>query len=310
TPYLVFNGLNEQLYDGVDQVSNTLRHYRMAEYFYVHYKPYVILDGLCLWRRNNVPDHNTVDTVYRFKKWPKPLINPSKIISKSSYDSTKKYLVKITFERRPQHTQVKVFSPERTFTGSGHFVNDTACYFILKLSGLKGNSFHLQCDNQEGLISEVTLMECKYIPDFTVQKYQYYSIRRLPYIWGTYDKLLPEEKTLFDGASQITEKDALPPIVNFPETLDKSSGNTFVIYCSNTTKNVQRLNLSFGPRTGHLYTTTEFEVIPSDRPQKYALRVSSNYKWYSEKNCRAFIWASNGDPTGLKVTGVKITKGK
>lgn len=310
TPYLLFNGLNDQLYDGVDQVSNTLRHYRMAEYFYTHYKPYVILDGLCLWRANTVEDLNKIDTVYTFRKWPKPLVNPSKIITRVAFDSTKKYLVKITFDRNPQYVEVKAFSPNKTFTTSVRYVNDTTYYCILKLAGMKGNSFYLQCANNEALVSNVSLLECKYIPDFTVEKYQYYTIRRLPYIWGTYDKLLPEEKVLFDGSSQITEKDALPPIIRFPEDLDKSSGNTFVMYCTNTTKNVQRLNLSFGPATGHLYTTTEFEVVPSERPQKYAIRVSSNYKWYSEKNCRAFIWASSGDPTGLKITGVKITKGK
>lgn len=310
TPYLIFNGLNQQLYDGVDQVSNTLRHYRMAEYFYTHYKPYVILDNLCVWRRNDVPDRNKMDTVFRFKRWPEPLVNPDKIITRVNFNQHKNYLVKITYVKRPPGSDIKAFSASKTFTSSPYFVNDTVSYSILKVSKLNEKSFYLQCDNTARLISQLSLIECDHIPDFTIEKFQSYFVRKLPYIWGTYDKLLPEEKILFDGASQITDTHVLPPVVMFPEDIDKSSGNTFLLHVSNRTKNVQKLNLSFGPRTGHLYTTTEFEVIPSDKPQKYAIRVSSNYKWYSEKNCRAYIWASSGDPTGLKLTAIQITKGK
>jgi hypothetical protein len=50
-PYLLFGKVNEDFFDIVDGVPNTMRHYKMAEYFYTHYKPYRIIDGFRVWKQ-------------------------------------------------------------------------------------------------------------------------------------------------------------------------------------------------------------------------------------------------------------------
>jgi hypothetical protein len=56
-PYMLFGKVNEDFFDNVDGVPNTVRHYKMADYFYKHYHPYAIIDGYRIWKKND----NTVE---------------------------------------------------------------------------------------------------------------------------------------------------------------------------------------------------------------------------------------------------------
>ncbi len=308
-PYLVFSGLNEQLYEWVDQVPNEVRHYRMVEYFYQHYKPYIIVDGLCLWRANEIALDNTIDTVYRAGRASYPVLDPQKWTASIKFNPQKKYLIKINYLKRPGNVDVKAFFPTKTLVGTSYLVSDTVAYCPLKTKDLKAQSFVLEVDNGSHLISELTVMECDYTPDFSSEKFYNHRLRQLPHIWGSYDKLLPAEKVLFQASDTVHKPGELPAFY-FPEKIDKTSGNTIIVTCSNSNKGIRYLNLSFAPKKGRLFTTMSFEALPSDKPEKYAFRVSSNYKWYSEPNCQGFIWADNGDMTGIRVTKIEITKGK
>lgn len=309
TPFLLFKGLNEQLYEGVDQVPNQVRHYRMVEYFYQHYTPYIILDGLCLWRAKHVTPDNRIDTIYHSKHASTPLLNPSKWMCRLGFDAQKRYLVKINYHKRPNNVGLVAYFSTKTLRTQAYLVNDTVAYCPLKTNGLSASSFLLEADNAAGLISELSVMACDYIPDFTAEHYLNYPLRQLPYIWGSYDKVLPTEKVLFHASKNVHPAGQLPSFV-FPDSLDKSSGNTIVVSLTNSNKDSRLLNLSIGPKSGHLFTTMNFEALPSEKPQTYAFRVSSNYKWYAEPNCRGFIWANTGDMTGIQVHKIEITKGK
>jgi hypothetical protein len=52
-PYVVFSRYPEEWWDNVDGIPNTLRHYRIAEYIYSHYEPFIIINNYCLWKEKN-----------------------------------------------------------------------------------------------------------------------------------------------------------------------------------------------------------------------------------------------------------------
>jgi hypothetical protein len=52
-PYVVFSKYPEGWWDNVDGIPNTLRHYRIAEYVYSHYEPFIIINNYCLWKEKN-----------------------------------------------------------------------------------------------------------------------------------------------------------------------------------------------------------------------------------------------------------------
>ncbi len=52
-PYVVFSKYPEAWWDNVDGIPNSLRHYRIAEYIYSHYEPFIIINNYCLWKEKN-----------------------------------------------------------------------------------------------------------------------------------------------------------------------------------------------------------------------------------------------------------------
>ena len=52
-PYVVFSKCPETWFDNVDGIPNTIRHYRIAEYIFAHYKPFIILNNYCIWEEKN-----------------------------------------------------------------------------------------------------------------------------------------------------------------------------------------------------------------------------------------------------------------
>ncbi len=77
-PYLLFGKVNEDFFDIVDGVPNTVRHYKMAEYFYKHYQPDTIIDGYRIWKKITLSKslHAAADSIeaipksYDVKKLP------------------------------------------------------------------------------------------------------------------------------------------------------------------------------------------------------------------------------------------------
>ena len=68
-PYVVFSKCPEIWFDNVDGISNTIRHYRIAEYIFTHYKPFIILNNYCIWKEKN-SSHSEDTTLIKneFKK--------------------------------------------------------------------------------------------------------------------------------------------------------------------------------------------------------------------------------------------------
>lgn len=294
-PYLIYSTLSG---DGfvVDGIPNSVRHYRMAEYFYQNYSPYVIIDDYCLWRRNDVPDRNKKDTLFTYTKTENE--NSDIIHKQISFQADKNYLVKTVYLGKTGIDTVKADAGRL----KNYLVADTIVYSVLQ--GTEQSEYHLTWNTKN--IHEILVLECDYIPDFYTENYFNYGLQKLPRIFGTYDKLLSKETILFDAKEQITNSAASSFTIS--ENLDKTSGNTILVTFKNKTKELQTVYMYVGKGNPNFSTVVSFDVVPADKEETYAVRISSDYKWYSQNPSKISFWWAWGSNV-LEITDFKITKG-
>lgn len=303
TPYLLYS-YNPETFDQVDQVPDFLRHYRLAEYFYTYYSPYVILGKFCLWKGNSVADVNQKDTLFRFEKTgaigdSNPILSP---LIKTN--PGKNYLIKIVTTAKTDF-KLNIIKGHDSLSPSIKQIADTIAYVPLESSL---NEFQLLIKDTKGSISHISLVQYDYMPDFYSEQFLSCDFRKLPFVWGQYDKNLPSEPVLFDKIlSEKAEKDVTRTI-SIPQALDKTSGNTVVLSLSNSSKKTQRLYLTFGNSKERGRSKIYFNVLPSKKPQLYAIRVSCLYKWYVGKV--DLIGISSDDATeNVNLSKLQIRKG-
>lgn len=294
TPYLTFRRNDDMSRDKLDEVDNTFRHYRIAEYLFQHYTPYVDIDNLDVWRRNDVKNKNTIREMYSFKKTVSDTLIQFEFNSKAG----KKYFAKLLVEGKvvdlnATNTNIHFHGPE--------YVNDTLAYCSIE-TGDSGSRIHLTNAN----IRSFQLMECDYIPDVSFEKYFSYELQKLPYIWGTYDEKLDKEQILFETNTSVSLNPSGTYSIEIPEQLNRTSGNTLIIHCKNTSTQIQNLVVSFGDKEDAGRSKVSFEVLPSKKEECYAIRVSSVYKWYTDKINVIEILPAGG---GVTVSKVQLTKG-
>lgn len=292
TPYVLFQGLSDVGYDNIDGVPNSLRHYRMAEYFYNNYSPYVIVNNFCIWRNNKIKDVNKKDTIIRYTA----SADSSKLKAFIKIKPGKSYSVKFLFSHKEKCNLVLVGNGNG-FSKQIKDVDETSSYAILDV---KEGEYRLEILASENSLEHFFVVESDYIPDYFSERTLTYNFEKLPYVWGTYDKKLLEEKTLFE-TNVVSEK-----LISIPEKMDRTTGNTLIVSCKNNTGKTQKAFLLFGNSKEKNKTSVGFDVLPSDKEEKYAIRISSIYKWYSGKVNEISFQAPDG---GLTVSKIQITKG-
>ncbi|MFN3403900.1 MAG: hypothetical protein ACK40G_07385 [Cytophagaceae bacterium] len=58
TVAVIFSHESNGFWDNVDQVPNTVRHYRLAEFIFQNYRPYSMMDGYNVWLRKDIELHS------------------------------------------------------------------------------------------------------------------------------------------------------------------------------------------------------------------------------------------------------------
>lgn len=303
TPYLLF-GSNPESFDEVDGVPDFLRHYRLAEYFYKHYSPYVLLGKFCMWKSNAVKDINTKDTLYNYSNadsLPKEAMVTSPLITTKS---NKNYLLKIV-SRINHIPYLKILSGKDSLAPSFKKISDTVMYIPLPLDLKK---FRLSLNNRNGGVLTMCLVEYDYMPDFYSEQVLSCNFKRLPYVWGQFDKTLPSESVLYSQKRIENKGSSINEVFDIPASLDKSSGNTVIVTCRNTTKTPKKLYLDFGNSGEKNHSRIYFDVQPSTQPLRYAIRVSSLYKWSASRINRLRV--SSDEPThNVELIRLEVTKG-
>jgi hypothetical protein len=275
----------------------------MAEYFYQNYEPYAAEGRYSIWKEKNAKDRNKKDTLYRFRQGidaaPDTLRNGLAPTIKN-----KKYVVKIVAGDLKK-VDLKVLYNRYRVRPFNYHVNDSTMYFTME--PLK-NYCELVIANDSNL-RELLVMDCTYFPDYRTQQYFSYNFKQLPHIWGTYDKELPAEPVLFEKTTNEEFGQDSTFQLKIPTNLDKSSGNTLIITCRNSSndKAPKKLTLSFGNSKGKKRTTVTMDIVKSDKEEKYAVRVSSIYKWHMNEVDEIGLKTDN--PKDIKISKIQITKG-
>jgi len=297
-PYLLYAEMNDRGYDHVDGVPNSLRHYRMAEYFYNNYAPYVIVGSYCVWKKNNVKDQNKKDTLYSYLQGLPQQELALRITSKPS----KKYIVSMVTAKKPL-PQLKLKCGDQVTTPRMHVMSETQACCVLDLS----QDCEILLSDTAGAVKQLTVLQCDYIPDaYYSDKFLYFDFKKLPYLWGTYDKSVHEERVLFSDPKPVTLQENKLHAFNLPPGLDKSTGNTLLVTCKNTSRNIQHLHVFFGNSEQANKTLVGFELLPG-KEAIYAIRLSSIYKWYSGHVNQAGFFPDINN--AITISHVKITKG-
>ncbi len=304
TPYLLFNELSELGYEQVDQVPNTLRHYRMAEYFYKNYEPHVILGNYCVWKHNGVKGRNKIDTILKLKTSPDSTITNLNYSFKAN--SNKKYLAKVVYKKAFENVnpEINFVSSDTGFAGTLKYyrVSENIVYSMFDFNKI---NYRLNFKNPNHALDSVIILECDYLPDITMQKFLNYNFRKLPYVWAQYDEFVKNEKILF-RTNFDSQSNKLIYKANLPVNLDKNSGNTVLISVMNTSQNLQKLTLAFGRIGDNNLTKINIEILPSKKEELYAIRISSIYKWHDDVNQ---ISIEPENHAKVRIKSMAITKG-
>ncbi len=107
---------------------------------------------------------------------------------------------------------------------------------------------------------------------------QTFDLKKLPYIWGTYDDANPVDNAevlhVFNESLPIKLSSHKSLFLSFPSTVDKSTGN-YLYLCMEST-NAGNVTVSYGPDLKSAFSLT---VIPSGKSENYLIRISTQWKW-------------------------------
>ena len=300
TPFLVFSRKDESSRDLVDWVPNTLRHYRIAEYIYANFEPYVLAGIFEVWKRKTHKSKNADRLLYSFIKSDQNISPDSLIKTIIPVKPGKKYRMRIALEKKIP-LDIHLNSNGSEAKQKYEYITDTLAYVVFEPNG---TSCNVSLKSQ-GIV-ELKINEYDYIPDFYAEKFNAYSYLKLPYIWGKYDKEFSKEQVLFETTATRVLEPGVFSLISLPENIDKTSGNSIVLTCKNTSKHSQKLTLYFGKNGDKNKTEIEFDVLPSAREEQYVFRVSNIYKWYIDTIQNIRLRTSAPD---LTITKIQLTKG-
>lgn len=308
-PFIVFSNLPETYWDNVNGVPNALRHYRMAEYFYQNYKPFTLIDNLCIWKRNNFKLQNDERLVYQYTHSNDSIENnsiaPIELYGKIYSHSNKKFLFKVHVYS--QSVDITVCSENKTKNLKPIYFDYRSYTGYYILDSIK-DGFSFQLKNINKNIGFVNVYECDYIPDFYSTLPKNYNINQLPYIWGKYDDSLNTENVIVNllPKSQILKNNKRSSYY-LPSKVDKSSGNTLLIslQCNNDIPAIMEL-IYAGKKEGYKGTFS-FSIPPGKGTRKFAIRISSQYNWYSNID---FLGLSCNNIESVTLHNIKLLKGK
>ncbi|MES2285457.1 MAG: hypothetical protein V4547_07195 [Bacteroidota bacterium] len=312
TPFILFSNFPETWWDNAIGVPNTMRHYRMAEYFYNNYQPFIIVDSLCIWKRNDFKIKNDQKLIYNYTEQlsDSSKINPFiKGVIKNS--KNKNYLFKVNSNKFKDKTvQMPLPIIESTIGTQNimpNFVDEInhIGYYIFKTSE---SGFSFQLKNEDKNINVLDVYECDHIPDFYSSKPKNHNINQVPYIWGTYDKTVHEEKML---ANLLSKTQILPNNTihhfNFSNDIDKSTGNTLFISLECDNETPATMELMYGSDKKEYKGTFVFSIPPGKGKRDFAIRISSQYNWYASNNNYLALNCKNIE--SVKLDSIKLLKG-
>ncbi|WP_157198977.1 hypothetical protein [Methanolacinia paynteri] len=321
----------------IDTVPNELRAYRIAEYIYQNYRPIGKIDDIYeIWLRNDLKNYeisplnktlfnyddiklhnimysNTSDSMTLYSGDDDPYVwnfilngSPSLLANSKNtefhviYDSDTEGLLQIFYS-----VDNNTFSEENSKYVSISAIEDG--YFEITIPESINKITNIRLDppkNSVLKLNEVYLYPTNYSFSSTNFIIRDYNLKKLPYIWGTYDKKdpilnQPVQDRLFEGEKLINSNE----IISFTNIsdLDKSSGNYLMIKLKSEHEGQINVNYATDNNVGKI----KFDVIPSEKVENYLIRISSQWEWYSGEVQEVNLLSS----VPITISEIKILKG-
>jgi hypothetical protein len=308
TPILVFSNYPETWWDNAIGVPNIIRHYKLAEYFYINYEPFALIDSLCIWKRKGLDLSNKQCLVYKHT-FTNNKENTKTWLAKNITISKRKLLFKITTQNNITANLprlIKVTTDGINEESKPKKIGNTYEYSYLVNDMVRSISFEVMNDADN--IESIELYELEYLSDNYSTRIRNYDFKKLAYIWGTYDKMVQQEKvieTILNTTKLMSRND----VINFPiaTNIDKSSGNTLLISIECQNDAPITMELFYGNQ--HIQTLGSFTfTIPEGKGlRNFAIRLSCQYTWFSNEINNISLRCSESDK--IKLTSIKLQKG-
>jgi len=304
-----------------DGIPNELRTYRISEYVFTHYKPLGKIDNFEIWIRNdlnpdfydssddgsyripfsdsNIPSHNMKHQekdgmLMLHSGSDDPYLWNFLVIDSHSSESDSKYtglrFVYTSDTAGPLQVFYSInnsqFSEMNSIMGSIKERNSYSDFYTIIPFNIRDiTDIRIDPPNNCNL----TLKDVYFIPQNSAfirdeQIIRDYQLKKLPYIWGSFDtrkSILsqPVQFSLYNGEKTIAAGNPLM-FVNIDPTIEKDSGNYLLLSLKSESNGI--ITLNYGNTTdSSIPATTSFFIIPSKEKQDYLLRISAQWNWYA-----------------------------
>lgn len=302
-PYLVFSHMPKGYWDNVDGVPNTLRHYRMAEYFYSEYSPFIIINDFCIWKKNLVVCENNQIVIFESNSMA---LDTIKTIKKNVFVKGKNILFKIKTKKPLSTTplSVSLISNKNTKSLDKIYYDEiTQTAYFCETEEFSVTSFSI--DNELKNIENITVISCDYVPDFYSSVPEHFNLKMLPYIWGAHDTNLNKSSKITIELKSKTEITSGISYFDLPE-IDKKNGNTLLLKMLNNSINDINFVVFYGSKKGGYKGSFDF-ILPKEKGLiNYAVRISSQFNWHNNDIDYIGLQSKNGT---VKINEISLMGG-
>jgi hypothetical protein len=271
-PLIVFSNFPENWWDNVDGVPNTMRHYRLAEYFYQNYKPFIIANNLCIWKRAEFKADNHSEVMYSYYQRKDSLEKNASINFKTKAEGV--YLIKINYGSHLPDVRLDGVKSEKPTLNNDI---EHLAYYVCKDS-VSRRTLSIQKDHE---LNSVVITKYEFMPDMYSDFPQKDDLKQLPFIWASYDDSVEDKKVLVDlshNPMKLLENNIA--YFNFNNNFDKTSGNGVLITLEAENMKEETLDLLYGGSKSGYKGAFAFRIPPGKGERSFYVRISSQYNWY------------------------------
>ncbi len=293
----------------IDGIPSELSLFKLEEWIYAHYEPWLWVDGFHLWKAKNSDIHITdnyellgsmslekddandvYDLVCKMKEGklvlkcgetdPHISLPLAKPIDTTAYESME---LKMTYKTSVEGT-LQVFYDFDGYNETDSVfvdVNETDGYQSVYVSVPETESGEIiksiRFDPPENALFEMESVEfVKRDIVFTekTEIQQEFQMVKLPYVWGNYDEKVKQKfpKELQKVGENVLLASQQPVKLPLDPSIDKSSGN--YIYLQIDASKPGTMQLRYG---GHMVNSCTFDIEPGK--WDYLVRISTQYHW-------------------------------
>jgi hypothetical protein len=311
-PLVIFDSAN-YLGDEIDGIPTEFSLYKLAEFIYQNYEPWIRAEGYHIWKAKNsgifLSDvENTIKSIELSDKDTAYTTNDLEIVQNDNVLSMRCGITdpiisgflrnRAISNSQPENCELKIvcrssvagylqtfyfFNEYNEIDSTGIEIIESDDYRTYYLPIPKRNDnvplTELRIDPPNGSLFEIKQLDIVNREiEFNYEPYiqQNWNLIKLPYIWANYDDKIVKDfpETVLELAQEITvEEEMFLPISS---GFDKDDGNYLYFEIDSATD--ETLSISYGK---DIVNTFDFNVLKGNH--RYLVRISSQYDWMNSK---------------------------